>query len=227
MRTLVIGDIHGCSIALDALFALVAPLPQDLLITLGDYVDRGPDSRGVLDRLIARFDAGHLIPLRGNHDHMMVQARDRLDRRMWIACGGRQTLESYGHSHGDGEYDRVPDRHWRFLEEDCRNWYETDTHLFVHGNIFPDIPMDEQPSYMLLWEKLDGPMMHYTGKVMICGHTRQLNGRPLDLGSNICIDTGVYEEDGWLTCLHVETGRYWQANQRGETRWDYLEQIVE
>ncbi len=54
MRTLVVGDIHGCSIALDALFALVAPLPQDRLITLGDYVDRGPDSRGVLDRLDCR-----------------------------------------------------------------------------------------------------------------------------------------------------------------------------
>ena len=223
MRTLVVGDIHGCSIALDTLFALVAPLPQDRLITLGDYVDRGPDSRGVLDRLIALYDAGHLIPLRGNHDQMMVQARDRIDRTMWVACGGRQTLESYGHAHGDSKYDLIPDRHWRFLEEDCLNWYETEMHLFVHAGICPDLPMEEQPTFMLLWEKLESPIQHFSGKVMICGHTRQMSGLPLDLGSAICIDTGVYESDGWLTCLHVETGKYWQANQRGETRWNYLE----
>jgi calcineurin-like phosphoesterase family protein len=223
MRTLVIGDIHGCSIALDALCTLVAPLPQDRLITLGDYVDRGPDSRGVLDRLIARYDAGHLIPLRGNHDQMMVQARDRFDRRMWLGCGGRQTLESYGHAHGDDEYDRIPPRHWRFLEEDCLDWYETEENIFVHASIYPDVPLDEQPTYMLLWEKLEGPILHYSGKVIVCGHTRQLSGVPLDLGSTICIDTGVYDNDGWLTCLHVETGRYWQANQRGQTRWSYLE----
>jgi serine/threonine protein phosphatase 1 len=223
MRTLVVGDIHGCSIALDTLFALVAPLPQDRVITLGDYVDRGPDSRGVLDRLIARYDAGHLIPLCGNHDQMMVQARDGHDRRMWLACGGRQTLESYGHAHGDDAYDLVPARHWRFLEEDCLNWYETEEHIFVHASVYPDLPLQEQPNHMLLWEKLEGPVLHCSGKVIICGHTRQLSGLPLDLGSTICIDTSVYDHDGWLTCLHVETGKYWQANQRGETRWNYLE----
>ena len=58
---------------------------------------------------------------------------------------------------------------------------------------------------------------------MICGHTRQLSGMPLDLGSAICIDTGVYDSEGWLTCLHAESGRYWQANQRGQTRWSHLD----
>jgi serine/threonine protein phosphatase 1 len=223
MRTLVVGDIHGCSIALDAVLALAAPGPDDRLITLGDYVDRGPDSRGVLDRLTALFDAGGLIPLRGNHDQMMVQARSGKDRRLWLACGGQQTLESYGHALTDEEYDNVPERHWQFLEDDCRDWHETEAHFFVHASVYPDLPFDEQPAYMLLWEKLEEPVLHFSGKVMVCGHTRQLGGVPLDLGSTVCIDTGVYGEHGWLTCLHVETGRYWQANQRGETRTGYLE----
>jgi serine/threonine protein phosphatase 1 len=218
MRTLVIGDIHGCSTALDALLAVVAPQSDDLLITLGDYVDRGPDSRGVLDRHIPLFDAGQLIPLRGNHEQMMVQARDHYERRMWLACGGKQTLDSYGHWASDEEYDRVPDRHWRFLEQDCLDWYETATHIFVHASIYPDYPMADQPAYMLLWEKLDGPVAHHSGKVLICGHTRQFSGEPLDLGCTLCIDTGVYDSQGWLTCLHVETGKYWQANQHGQTR---------
>ncbi len=153
---------------------------------------------------------------------MMVQARDRHERRMWVCCGGRQTLESYGHAHGDDEYDRIPARHWRFLEKDCRNWYETEDHIFVHASIHPALPLEEQPLYLLLWEKLESAVRHYSGKVMVCGHTRQLNGLPLDLGSSICIDTGVYDQDGWLTCLHVERGRFWQANQRGETALGYL-----
>jgi serine/threonine protein phosphatase 1 len=226
MRTLAVGDIHGCSIALDAVLALAAPEPDDRLITLGDYVDRGPDSRGVLDRLTALYDTGRLIPLRGNHDQMMLMAREGKDRRMWLCCGGLQTLESYGHVISDiisGEdYDDIPDRHWRFLAVDCRDWYETETHFFVHASAYPDLSLEEQPSYMLLWEKLDEAVQHISGKVMVCGHTRQVEGLPLDLGSTVCIDTGVYAEHGWLTCLHVETGRYWQANQRGQTRTGHL-----
>ena len=202
---------------------LVAPRPDDRIITLGDYVDRGPDSRGVIDRLIPLFDSGQLVALRGNHDQMMVQARDRYDRRMWLAVGGKQTLESYGHWPGDEDYDRVPERHWRFLEKDCLDHHETDTHFFVHANVYPDLPLPEQPTYMLLWEKLDGPVLHMSGKVLVCGHTRQASGVPLDLGSSVCIDTGVYDSEGWLTCLHVESGKYWQANQRGQTRKGYLE----
>lgn len=76
MRHLAIGDIHGCSRALDALLAVVKPRPDDLLITLGDYVNRGPDSRGVVERLVSLHRAGHLIALTGNHEQMMLEARD-------------------------------------------------------------------------------------------------------------------------------------------------------
>jgi serine/threonine protein phosphatase 1 len=225
MRTLAIGDIHGCLIALDALLAAVGLADDDQLITLGDYVDRGPDSRRVLDRLIALFEAGRLISLRGNHDEMMLASRyDWSERRLWLRFGGVPTLESYGHDADDRVYHLVPERHWRFLEHDLRNWHETPTHLFVHAWADPDLPLAVQDTHVLLWQRLDLAVPHHSGKVLICGHTRQESGLPLDLESTVCIDTGIYEEDGWLTCLHVETGRYWQSNQRGEVREGALDQ---
>lgn len=226
MRTLVIGDIHGCLTALLALLELVAPAPEDRLITLGDYVDRGPDSRGVLDQLIALYDAGRLTPLRGNHDQMMVVSHDdHGERRMWLRFGGMQTLESYGHRAGDDAYDLVPERHWRFLEDDLINWYETETDLFVHAVARPDLPLKDQDPNVLLWERLTDPVKHVSGKRLICGHTRQDTGLPLDLGSTVCIDTAIYEPDGWLTCLDVDSGHFWQANQKGETRVGSLEHL--
>jgi serine/threonine protein phosphatase 1 len=217
MRVLAIGDIHGCLKALDTLLAAVAPRPEDLLITLGDYTDRGPDSRGVLDRLIALHATGRLVALRGNHDEMFLEARAD-PAGMWVSVGGRETMESYdAFPTADGLL-QVPEAHWRFLEESCVDWYETATHIFVHANVYPDLPLDEQPTSMLYWEKLTAPVAHVSGKIMVCGHTRQKNGLPLDLGTAICIDTGVYEPDGWLTCLDVRNGRYWQANERGQVR---------
>jgi serine/threonine protein phosphatase 1 len=218
-RTLAIGDIHGCLAALDALLDLVQPSPEDTLVTLGDYVDRGPDSRGVLDRLIALYEAGQLVPLRGNHDEMFVIARDdHAERRMWLCFGGVQTLESYGHWPADEVYDHVPDRHWRFLEGELLNFHETASHLFVHATALPDVPLSEQDETVLLWQRLVEPIAHVSGKRIVCGHTRQETGYPLDLGPTVCIDTGIYEEHGWLTCLDVESNQFWQANQRGHTR---------
>jgi serine/threonine protein phosphatase 1 len=224
MRILAIGDIHGCLTALDALLDRVAPAPDDLLITLGDYVDRGPDSSGVLDRVIALHEDGRLIALRGNHDVMMLKARERVDVRLWLACGGKQTLASYGVAFPEsGDLSPVPADHWEFLEHHLRDWYETETHFFVHASAYPDLPLDEQPDYMLHWEKLVDRVEHESGKVMVCGHTKQHSGRPLDLGTTVCLDTGAYEDYGWLTCLDVINGRYWQANQRGQTRQGRLD----
>jgi serine/threonine protein phosphatase 1 len=218
MRTLAIGDIHGCLRALDGLLETIRPQSDDLVIALGDYVDRGPDSRGVVWRLLELRSRCRLITLRGNHDQMMLDARgDPAALHGWMLCGGRQALESYATGGGPGRLEDVPESHWRFLEE-TRPYFETETHLFVHGRVFPDLPLDEQPDYMLYWEKLDETAdPHFSGKVMICGHTAQKSGCPRDLGHAVCIDTFVYGS-GWLTGLDVGTGRYWQANQRGQTR---------
>jgi serine/threonine protein phosphatase 1 len=228
MRTLAIGDIHGCARSLDALLDAVKPCPDDVLVTLGDYVDRGPDSRGVLDRLIPLRAAGRLLPLRGNHDLMMVQARLWEEAApAWLACGGQTTLASYGAtSLKAAELRKVPQAHWDFLEKECVNWYETSSHLFVHASLYPELALGDQPEAVLLWEKLARPVAHISGKILVCGHTRQNSGVPVSWGTTVCIDTGAYVEGGWLTCLEVGEGCYWQANEQGQVRGGWVEEQV-
>lgn len=218
MRILAIGDIHGCYNALTALEAAVGLSPDDLLITLGDYVDRGPDSAAVIDWLIERSQSGKLVPLLGNHERMMLEARSEpFTCEDWLMYGGDATLESYLRRGGRGDLDDVPDRHWQFFERQCRYWYETESHFFVHANALANLPLDQQPEHVLLWERLLETTPHQSGKTMVCGHTPQSSGVPLNLGHAVCIDTWACG-NGWLTCLEVETGRYWQANQRRKTR---------
>ncbi|MBC8104483.1 MAG: serine/threonine protein phosphatase [Cytophagales bacterium] len=213
-RILVIGDIHGCSTALETLLAFVAPLPTDTLVTLGDYVDRGPDTCGVLERLITLSKTHHLVALRGNHELMLLDARD--DRRIslaeWRKFGGDATLDSY-----QGSLDGIPDTHWSFIEQQCVDCWETETHFFVHANAYPDLPLYEQPRYTLYWCKFGNPAPHESGKIMVCGHTSQKNGLPLNFGHAVCIDTWACG-DGWLSCLDIYSGLVYQANQARETR---------
>ena len=224
MRTLAIGDIHGASTALDALLATVAPIPQDLLVFLGDYVDRGPDSKGVLDRLIALATAGQpMVCLRGNHELMMLRARhDRSELKMWLGVGGTQAIGSYAVNGMRAHLDSVPPIHWAFLEKGCVDYFETDTHIFVHAGVDPSRPLDEQSEMMLFWEFVNAPIRHASGKRVICGHSSQRSGLPRAWRTTVCLDTGAYA-GGWLTCLDVHSGTFWQANESGTTRIDQLQ----
>lgn len=223
MRTLAVGDIHGSSVALDALMEVVQPTPADLLVFLGDYVDRGPDSKGVIDRLISWQQSLRMVCLRGNHELMMVRARrDRTELKMWLSVGGMEAVNSYAQN-GRTSLDAVPSEHWQFLEEGLYDYFETDTHLFVHANLYSEYPMEEQPELMLFWEFLAEPVRHESGKIMVCGHSTQRTGKPRAWPTTVCIDTGAYSPRGWLTCLDVTSQKYWQTNQRGETRTGDLE----
>lgn len=221
MRTLAIGDIHGCAGALDALLDEVKLQPDDTLVTLGDYVGRGPDSRGVLDRLLALRGRCRLVCLRGNHDQMMLDARrDPRARAEWLQVGGAETLDSYG-----GSLAAVPAAHWDFLKSRCVDCWETETHFFVHGNASPNVPLAKQPRSVLYWERFDRARPHQSGKIMVCGHTSQKDGLPRNLGYAVCIDT--WPLGAWLSCLDVGSGIVWQADFDGDRRqWqiaDFLE----
>lgn len=224
-RTLAIGDVHGCLTALDTLLGFVRPGPDDQLVFLGDYVDRGPDSKGVLDRVIGLKLAGQAVCIRGNHEVMMAAAGTGWDGfRFWRACGGMEALESYVGPNRIALLEDIPDAHWHFLNRGLVDWYETDTHIFVHANLHPGLPLADQPTEWLHWQPLDPAWHkpHMSGKTMVCGHTQQRSGVPLVLERAVCIDTWAYG-DGWLTCLDVESGEYWQANELGETRTSRLE----
>jgi serine/threonine protein phosphatase 1 len=221
-RLLAIGDIHGCLTAFDTLWSFVKPAANDMVVLLGDYIDRGPDSYGVLERVIRLHTSGQMVCLRGNHELMMLGAREsRENMRFWLQVGGRDAIESY--PEGDGLLERVPDHHWRFIENTCVDFYETSKHIFVHANLHFKTPFDQHSTSFLHWEFLDrdNHQPHFSGKTMVCGHSEQRNGDPIKLPGAIGIDTWAYG-DGWLTCLDVYANQYYQANEAGETREYHL-----
>ena len=225
MRTLAIGDIHGCLTALKTLADFVPFKDDDHLITLGDYVDRGPNSNGVIEWLIHRESSSQLTVLRGNHEVMMLAGRhDERAREQWLYVGGQEALQSYDHLGDGGSIADVPDAHWDFMER-TKPYFENDLNIFVHANLYPDTHLDEQPDNVLYWEGFNWNTRHFSGKVMICGHSSQRSGLPLVFDDSLCIDTRVYGADGWLTCLNPETGQYWQANERGETRGGRVDEL--
>jgi serine/threonine protein phosphatase 1 len=228
-RTLVVGDIHGHLTALEAILQAVQLARTDTLIALGDYIDRGPDSRGVLDRMIALQSECQLIPLLGNHEEMMLASRirGRHGNAEWLANGGDKTLESYGgplHSATGflATLDDVPPEHWLFLNNACRQYHETETHLFVHACALSNLAMDQQPKHVLRWERFDDPPRHISGKMLVCGHTPQRSGNPRYIGHAVCLDTGIHA-GRVLTCWEIETGQIWQANEKGKMRESKLE----
>lgn len=226
-RILAIGDIHGCYRSLDTLLSLVQPNSDDTLVTLGDYVDRGPMSCRVIERLIELENATRLVPLRGNHECMMLLARSSLyDARRWMVAGGAETLDSYNGKHGKvANLEDIPVQHWEFISDRLLRYWETDNFIFVHGSVDSDVPMPQQPEATLHWARFSTQKaMHQSGKVVVCGHERQETGLPAKSPFAICIDTGAWDS-GWLTCLDPIAGKIWQADERGQTRHLDLHEI--
>jgi serine/threonine protein phosphatase 1 len=210
-RTIAIGDIHGCAAALAAILAAIQPREDDTIVTLGDYIDRGPDSKAVVEQLLALEARCRLVALLGNHEVMLLAVRaGQIPPAFWInGCGGAATLASYG-----GNLEDVPGEHWQFFRT-CERFYETDTHLFLHANYDPERELADQPDDLLFWTHLhQAPARHKSGKIAVVGHTPQLSGEIFDLGHLVCIDTWCFGH-GTLTALDVETRQVWQAEKGG------------
>jgi len=214
-RTIAIGDVHGCASALATLLEAIQPKRDDCIVTLGDYVDRGPDSRGVIDQLLALSGECRLVTLIGNHEVMMLEAFEEGGEamRMWLECGGHETLLSY-----DGAPENIPEQHFAFLHA-LRRFYETERHIFVHANYHHGDAMEDQEEEFSLWVHLrhSQPSPHVSGKTVFVGHTPQRSGQILDLGHVVCIDTAC-AVGGWLTAVDVDTRQIWQADAQGNLR---------
>lgn len=213
-KTVVIGDIHGCLQAFDAILQAVDLQPDDTLVTVGDYVDRGPDSKGVIERLIQLRDQVKLVPLLGNHEEMMLDSLDgKIPPYGWFNHGGVQTLDSYGFS---GDPKVIPASHMEFLRG-LATYHETETHFIVHANYEETLPLPEQPSDLLRWvkltERMPGP--HISGKQAVVGHTHDREGQILRSPHLICVDTYCYG-GRWLTAIDLESNAVWQATRTGE-----------
>lgn len=211
-RVFAIGDIHGCARALEALIAALPIGPLDIVIPLGDVVDRGPDSRGAIEFLMSLRSRCDLRPILGNHEEMMLSVLDGEAPKRWLKHGGTATLDSYGFV---GSLDAIPTEHVEFLRS-FSDIVELEDHFFVHANYDPHTPFSEQRRRMMRWTSLVDhlPMPHQSGKAAVVGHTANKNGLILRQPKLTCIDTGCYG-GGCLTALEVYSGAIWQADLMG------------
>ncbi len=201
-KTFVIGDIHGCYHSLLELLDLIKPAPlSDRLIFLGDYIDRGPQSKEVVTEVIAIMGNFPLtVTLMGNHEQMLLEFLQGRKVEMFLKYGGRETLKSYGMGppFQDNPTDFIPPDHLAFYNGLATYW-EDDDYIYVHAGLQPDIHLSRQSTEWCLWSRDRFINSDYDfGKTVVFGHTDRVT--PLVTANKIGIDTGaVY--GGKLTCL--------------------------
>ena len=221
-----IGDIHGRSDLLAELHAAIAAdadrrgATRRVIVHLGDYVDRGPDSAGVIYRLMDGIPAGfESIALLGNHERMMLDfLEDASLGPLWLRNGGDATMASYGVAYdARGSMDlqrlrglqgelrfRLPERHLAFLR-DLRLLHVEGDYAFVHAGIRPGVALEAQEEMDLLWVRgLFLRSEHDHEKMIVHGHT--IVPDPEILPNRIGIDTGAWYT-GRLTSLALEGSR--------------------
>jgi len=219
-RLYVIGDIHGCSHLLDRMVEeithdlAVRPVADTLVVTVGDYVDRGPDSRGVVERLLRNPFPTRFIALKGNHEVLLEGfLRKPQTAAYWQRLGGIQTLQSYGVPVGNltgGEESveaarvlaqAIPARHFDFLAS-LRDSLTVGKYFICHAGVRPGVPLDQQTEADLLW--IREPFLTSRadfGKIVVHGHTPA--EQPELRQNRINVDTGAFIT-GRLTCVVLE-----------------------
>ena len=222
LRIYAIGDVHGCDDALAGVHErvdrdLAGRPPEDWrIIHLGDYIDRGPDSRGAVERLVRRLARGRCYCLRGNHEQMAIDVLtggEGRDLELWLRNGGIETLESYGIDAGgatgpeelrDMMLEAMPPAHQQFLLG-LPHLVRFGDYAFVHAGIRPGRPLAEQTARDLVWirEPFLGDGGDH-GAVIVHGHTP---AAAVEVEPNrINIDTGAVF-GGSLTCLVLDGAR--------------------
>ena len=216
-RVYAIGDIHGCLELMNALHRSIAddlrarPVADACLIHLGDYIDRGPDSAGVLAALMADPLPGtRRVNLMGNHEAMLLDALDGHDddaAEHWRENGGADTLASWGidqRTARAGWLSRIPAAQLKFVRG-LAVMHREGGYLFAHAGIRPGLKPNAQAEHDLLW--IREPFLSFSGDlgaVVVHGHTPR--PEPVLRANRIGIDTGaVYGGD--LTCLVLEVDR--------------------
>jgi len=206
--TYTVGDIHGCRSELDRLLDAIevdSAGRKYKLVFLGDYIDKGPDSRGVIERLMALKERKHadVVLLKGNHDDLMARAArgDTLALEKWLTMDGGSVLRQFGCARATD----LPEAVVRWVE--AMPTLHSDRHrIFVHAGLDPDLPFDQQTDEIRLTMRggfLDRDVDF--GKHVVHGHTPQMNGRPELRLYRTNLDTGVVST-GCLTAAIFAAG---------------------
>jgi serine/threonine protein phosphatase 1 len=206
-----IADIHGCNKTFRKLLERSRLTAQDTLYLLGDYIDRGPDSRGVLQQIMSLIEGGYGVrPLRGNHEDMILRTYRQQHDDMswwWLKEWGDEVLKSFNAQ----ELQQIPETYWSFLGS-LPLIAESDRHLFVHGCFDMETvnPLQDSSPFVMLW----GSSRHLNGlngKQLVSGHVvtplhqirESLNTGHILLDNGCCSD---HETDlGNLVMLNLDT----------------------
>lgn len=220
-RVYAIGDIHGRADLLDRMVALIShdleanPAGECLTVTIGDYVDRGPDSRGVLDRLVRNPFPTPFIALKGNHEALLQAFLDDPSvAEHWRPLGGLETLHSYRVPVGElmlgKNYEQaakalraaLPEAHFEFLAS-LTTSVVIGRYFMCHAGVRPGVPLERQSVEDLLWirDEFLSSTVDF-GKIVVHGHTP--TERPEIWPNRINIDTGAFAT-GRLTCVVLES----------------------
>src|SRR4051794_1737238 len=191
--TFAVGDIHGCFDKLDALLSACSEYAGDdsaRYVFLGDYIDRGPDSKAVVDRLILlqRGSPASVICLKGNHEKLLADAQsDPLELLNWVANGGDKTLASYAIDHPQ----QIPKPHREWLKS-LPLFFDDGVRFFVHAGVDPFTALNQQREEVLLWVRDEFPDDIDTGRLIVHGHTPQRSGLPEVRPYRLNLDTGAF-----------------------------------
>ena len=209
-----VGDIHGKVTMLRQMLDQLRAQPlqeDDTVVFLGDYIDRGEDSRGVIDTLLAfREEHARTIFLRGNHEQLMLDAREDTPPELaphatyllygeltlnWLQNGGTDALDSYEVDDYTLWPAGIPDEHWQFVKE-TRFEHMVDGYHFVHAGLLPPGDRWNAQGWDLdprLWirEQFLNSTADFNGRIVVFGHTPQMKGKPLVHPNKIGIDTGA------------------------------------
>ncbi len=202
-KTFVIGDIHGChETLLELLYKASPDMDRDTIIFLGDYIDRGPDSKKVVSFILRLMEQapGRIIPLMGNHEQVFLASLAGDKREFYLKMGGDKTLQSYGIAPPFSGHiaKAIPTSHLHFFNDLLLFWEDKD-YIYVHAGLQPGVHLSQQSPRWCCWARDQFLKSDYNfGKTVIFGHTPF--DKPLIEKHRIGIDTGaVY--GGSLTCL--------------------------
>lgn len=206
-----VGDIHGCLDKLVSLMDLIkVDFSRDTLVFIGDYIDRGPDSKEVIDYLIdlGRRQDDRVVFLRGNHEFMLQRYLKGEESQMFLSNGGEATLKSYMRNNPRDGSNPIPAEHIEFFEN-LRHSYSVGDYFFAHAGVKPRVPLEKQSDWDMMWIRDEFIYSDWDfGKKVVFGHTpfRQ----PLVMENKIGIDTGaVYGNK--LTCVELPAERFFDV----------------
>jgi serine/threonine protein phosphatase 1 len=201
-KIFIIGDVHGCLDMLERLMDKIDCSPEkDTLIFLGDYIDRGDDSKGVVDYILdLRRDAFKVEALKGNHEAMFLNFLRGVESEIFIVNGGWRTMESYGSYNLQDDLSLIPSDHRKFYAS-LKLYIELDDYYIVHAGFNPGVEISKQTENDMLWIRRKFISSNFNfGKKVIFGHTPFQE--PLIMKNKIGLDTGAVFGNK-LTCLEL------------------------